>query len=223
MSVSCVPVTFLYSSSVFLHSLPPLPICHSKQLPTLPASGVYQMHIRVKKKNCYLCTPNTESADLGTTISKANSRPTSTCSHSGEKGPLLESQQTLLQEPDQMTEEQRRPSWPVLPKESNRPPLAFSALTELERQKASSCIRGGVDWTLGSISLPRGWSNTGTVLLGRWSMPQACQFLRGIWTMPLITRFNFWSPLKGVHFSTKANEHWGKKNAGRCARSVTNV
>jgi len=70
-----------------------------------------------------------------------------------------------------------------------------------------SCIRGGVDWTLGSISLPRGWSNTGTVLLGRWSMPQACQFLRGIWTMPLITRFNFWSPLKGVHFSTKANEH----------------
>ncbi|KAK4824758.1 hypothetical protein QYF61_018492, partial [Mycteria americana] len=59
-----------------------------------------------------------------------------------------------------------------------------------------SCASGGLDWTLGSISLPRGWSNTGTGFLERWSMPQACQCLRGIWTMPLTTCFNFWSALK---------------------------
>ena len=41
-----------------------------------------------------------------------------------------------------------------------------------------SCTREGLDWTLGSISLPRGWSNTGTGLLERRSMPQACQCLR---------------------------------------------
>jgi len=29
------------------------------------------------------------------------------------------------------------------------------------------------------------------------SMPQACQCFRGIWTMPLISCFNFWSALKG--------------------------
>jgi len=40
------------------------------------------------------------------------------------------------------------------------------------------CTRGGLDWTLGSISLWRGWSNTGTGFLERWSMPQACQWLR---------------------------------------------
>ncbi|KAK4816066.1 hypothetical protein QYF61_011074 [Mycteria americana] len=59
-----------------------------------------------------------------------------------------------------------------------------------------SCARGGSDWTLGSISLPRGWSNPGTGFLERWSMPQACQCLRGIWTMPLIPCFSFWSALK---------------------------
>ena len=32
-------------------------------------------------------------------------------------------------------------------------------------------------------------------LLERWSMPQACQCLKGIWTMPLITCFSFWSAL----------------------------
>ena len=36
------------------------------------------------------------------------------------------------------------------------------------------CTRGGLDGTLGSISLLRGWSNTGTGFLERWSMPQAC-------------------------------------------------
>ncbi|GAB0195126.1 hypothetical protein GRJ2_001977900 [Grus japonensis] len=30
-----------------------------------------------------------------------------------------------------------------------------------------SCTRGGLDWTLGSISLARGWSNTGTGFLER--------------------------------------------------------
>ena len=57
-------------------------------------------------------------------------------------------------------------------------------------EMAQSCVRGGSDLTLGSISLPRGWSKTGTGFLERWSMPQACQFLRGIWTMPLTTYFN---------------------------------
>jgi len=33
-------------------------------------------------------------------------------------------------------------------------------------------------------------------LLERWLMPQGCQCLRGIWAMPLITCFNFWSALK---------------------------
>lgn len=40
--------------------------------------------------------------------------------------------------------------------------------------------KGSSDWTLGSISLPGGWSDTGTGLLERWLRPQAC--LRGIWT-----------------------------------------
>jgi len=47
-----------------------------------------------------------------------------------------------------------------------------------------SCTRGGLHWTLRSLSLPRGWSNTGTGFLGGWLMLQACQCLRGIWTMP---------------------------------------
>jgi len=59
-----------------------------------------------------------------------------------------------------------------------------------------SCARGGWDWTLGSASLQREWSNTGTGFLERWSMSQACQCLRGVRTMPLITCFNFWSALK---------------------------
>ena len=64
------------------------------------------------------------------------------------------------------------------------------------RGNVSKLHRGGSDWTLGSISLPRRWSSTGTVFLERWSLPQACQCLRGIWTMPLITCFSFWSALK---------------------------
>ena len=57
-----------------------------------------------------------------------------------------------------------------------------------------SCIRGDLDRTLGSTSLLKGWSNTGTGFLETWSIPQACQYLRGIWTMPLTTCFNLVSP-----------------------------
>jgi len=57
-----------------------------------------------------------------------------------------------------------------------------------------SCIRGDLVLTLGSIYLQTGWSSTGTGFLERWSMPQACQSLRGMW-MPLTTRLNFWSAL----------------------------
>ena len=56
-----------------------------------------------------------------------------------------------------------------------------------------SCTRGGLDWTLGNTALPREWPNTGTSFLKRWLMPQAFQCLRGIWTMPLVSCFNFWS------------------------------
>ena len=49
---------------------------------------------------------------------------------------------------------------------------------------------------LGSVSLPRGWSDTGTCFLDMWSMLQTCQCLRGIWIMPLTTSFSLWSALK---------------------------
>ena len=44
---------------------------------------------------------------------------------------------------------------------------------------AQNCVRGGSDLALGNISLQRGWSSTGTGFLERWSMPHACQCLRG--------------------------------------------
>lgn len=56
---------------------------------------------------------------------------------------------------------------------------------------------GGSDWTLRNISLLRGRSNTGAGFLQRWLMPQACQFLRGISTMPSVTGFNFCQPWCG--------------------------
>jgi len=59
-----------------------------------------------------------------------------------------------------------------------------------------SCVRGGLDRTLGIIYLPRGWSNTGTGFLETWLMPHACQCLKGIWTMLFIILFNFWSALQ---------------------------
>ncbi|KAK4824299.1 LOW QUALITY PROTEIN: hypothetical protein QYF61_013044 [Mycteria americana] len=87
--------------------------------------------------------------------------------------------------------------WNRLPREVvDVPSLEVFKVSDTTRGNGSSCVRGDLDCTLGSISLPRGWSNTGTGFLERWSMPQACQCLRGIWTMPLITCFNFWSALK---------------------------
>lgn len=43
-----------------------------------------------------------------------------------------------------------------------------------------SCSGGGSEWTLGSISLLRGWSCTVTGFLGRWSKPQDSQCFRAI-------------------------------------------
>jgi len=49
--------------------------------------------------------------------------------------------------------------------------------------------------TLGNISLLKGLSNPGISFLERCSVSQACQCLRGISIMSLITCFNFWSAL----------------------------
>lgn len=57
-----------------------------------------------------------------------------------------------------------------------------------------NCTRGSLYWILGSLSVPRRWSNTVTGL-ERWSMPQPCQCLSGTWTKPLTTTcFNLVSP-----------------------------
>lgn len=45
------------------------------------------------------------------------------------------------------------------------------------------------------ISFLRGWSNPGTGFLERWLIPQAFQYLRDVWTMPLIACFKLWSGL----------------------------
>lgn len=37
---------------------------------------------------------------------------------------------------------------------------------------AQSCMRGGLDWTLGSISSQRGWSNPETIFLVCWCVAQ---------------------------------------------------
>lgn len=42
---------------------------------------------------------------------------------------------------------------------------------------------------LGSISLLKRCSSTGTDFLEKWSMSQSPQYLRGTWTMPLVTCF----------------------------------
>lgn len=56
--------------------------------------------------------------------------------------------------------------------------------------KVQCCTKGGLHWTLESISLLRVWSNIATVFLERWSMPQGCQGLKDIWIMPLTKCFN---------------------------------
>lgn len=61
---------------------------------------------------------------------------------------------------------------------------------------AQSCTRGGSDWTLGSISSLRGWSDIeiSFLLTGSCSRPQAWQCSRGIGTIS----FNFWSAMNWV-------------------------
>lgn len=56
---------------------------------------------------------------------------------------------------------------------------------------AKGCTRGSSVWTSENIYLMWGWSNTGTGSLERWMMLRACQSLRGIWIMTLITCFSF--------------------------------
>ena len=46
-------------------------------------------------------------------------------------------------------------------------------------------------------------SNTGRGFLERWLMPHVCQCLRGIWTVPLIICFDFWSAMKWSGSSTR--------------------
>lgn len=60
-------------------------------------------------------------------------------------------------------------------------------------RNSQSYSRGDSDWMLGGIFLIKWWSNAGTGFLERQSMSQACQCVRGIWTITLITCFNFWS------------------------------
>lgn len=50
-----------------------------------------------------------------------------------------------------------------------------------------SCARGGIDWILGSISVPRGWADIGTGFLEGCSLPQASQSAKGICAMPFKT------------------------------------
>ena len=82
---------------------------------------------------------------------------------------------------------QERREEPLAWKREQIQPLQSGATTDC-------CTRGGLDWIFGSISLQRGWSNIGTGFLERWSMLQAWQCLKGIWTMLLITCFNSVSP-----------------------------
>lgn len=58
-----------------------------------------------------------------------------------------------------------------------------------------SCTKRGSDRTLGSISLPKGQSDTAAWFLERWSMPQDSQVFKRHLAMPLIKHFNFWSDL----------------------------
>ena len=62
-----------------------------------------------------------------------------------------------------------------------------------QKQLVKTCF---FNFSLSWVATTRVWSNSGTGFLERWAMPHACQCLRGILTMPLITCFNFWSALK---------------------------
>lgn len=64
-------------------------------------------------------------------------------------------------------------------------------MTEL-MSKAQSCAREDLNWMQRNISIPQRWSNIGTSFL---SKPRAYHSLRGIWTVPSTTSFNFWLAL----------------------------
>lgn len=81
-------------------------------------------------------------------------------------------------------------------------------ITKGSQLMVQSCFRRSLDWMWGRISLVRGWPNPGTDFLQRWLLPQACHFLRGIWSMSLITYFD-WSGQaigQGDHCRCLANE-----------------
>lgn len=56
-----------------------------------------------------------------------------------------------------------------------------------------------LDWTLGSIYFPRGWSDTAVGFPEKWLMSQSCHCSRGIWTLPLRIWFNFGRPWTGLY------------------------
>lgn len=64
----------------------------------------------------------------------------------------------------------------------------WSRMTELHQ--------GQVRLDTRKMSFPWGWSNTGTVSLARRLILCSCWCSRGVWTMPLIMCFNFWSALQ---------------------------
>jgi len=66
--------------------------------------------------------------------------------------------------------------------------------SDMRCKNGSKLCQGGSDWTRRSIPLLRWWSNTGIGFLERSLMPQACQCLNGIWTMPLMACFSLVSP-----------------------------
>jgi len=66
------------------------------------------------------------------------------------------------------------PPFPVPTASSCLVLITLAALLQTQHLgTAQTCARGGLAWTRGCISLPRGWSNTATGFLERWSMPQA--------------------------------------------------
>ena len=81
------------------------------------------------------------------------------------------------------------------------------------RKTGTKLHQGDSDWTLRTVSLPWGWSNTGTGFLKRWLMPYACQCS---WTMPSITCSSFRLALKrlGVwtQWSLKVTSNWTELN-----------
>jgi len=54
---------------------------------------------------------------------------------------------------------------------------------------ASRCVRGGLDWKLGQISLLKEWSGIGTGCPGKWSHhPWRCS--KNMYRWHLVTRFS---------------------------------